>query len=171
MITQILKNDCTDLRKLFNRTAYLLLCITGILIWVLFSASFTFALDTNLPKSKVDTKDRNSDGKPDIWIYYNEKGEHIKSEADRNFDGKVDYTRYLAKVKIDREEGDIDFDGAIDTWVYYSDGMKVRGERDTNRDGKPDIFIYYEADKIAGLEKDIDFDGKIDQTTGKIPKK
>ena len=121
--------------------------------------------------TKVETRDRNEDGTADIWLYRNEKGEHIKSEADRDYDGKPDYWRYLDNGRIEREEGDLDFDGELDIWVYYSDGKKARGEKDNNKDGKPDMFIYYDqTGQMAGLQKDTDFDGKIDETVGVIPK-
>jgi len=121
--------------------------------------------EINPSSLKVETKDKNNDGKPDVWLYYNDKKEHVKSGADKNYDNKVDYVRYLSNNKPVKEEGDLNFDGVSDIWVYYENGKKAKAERDTNFDTKPDIFIYYSNDKIIKVEKDTDFDGKIDETT------
>jgi antitoxin component YwqK of YwqJK toxin-antitoxin module len=63
-------------------------------------------------------KDRNLDGKWDVWTYY-KNGHLVRSEFDNNFDGKPD-----------------------ETWTY-SNGSPVTLEKDCDFNGTPDIFCTY----------------------------
>ena len=71
------------------------------------------------PIPKVVEIDRNHDGVPDRFEYYNPDG------------------------SVDRIETDTNFDGKIDEWVYYKNGVVVRAEKDTTGSGKPDTWMKY----------------------------
>jgi hypothetical protein len=84
--------------------------------------------------------DRNGDGETDYRVYYDSGGKVAREELDFNFDGKMD-TFYSYKDGIlQREELDTHFDGKIDISVYLLDGTYVqRYERDLDGDGTPDV--------------------------------
>jgi len=64
--------------------------VIGILIGILISgAGFTVYNYTHKHFSGVAKYDQNKDSKPDL-LYYYENGILVKSEEDRNFDGKMD---------------------------------------------------------------------------------
>lgn len=128
-----------------------LICIIIICFFTLPVFSDTFGNDTN------------SDGKDDSWLK-REDGKKIFL-SDQNHDGEVD-----SKVIFDtrdrkiREEYDHNYDGAMDTFYFYTSGIFVRQEIDSNYDGKTDIWIFmYKGRYIKRYEVDTDFDGKVDK--------
>lgn len=67
-----------------------------------------------------------------------------KIEVDRNYDGTPDRFEYYDKDgKIVQVETDTDFNGKTDEWVYYKNGVVEKAEKDTNGDGKPDTWLAY----------------------------
>ena len=84
------------------------------------------------PFKNVEVRDVNSDGVPDLWIYYNPQkmGEIIRQEEATQADGRVD------------------------TWSYFKDGKMVRREVDTRQSGRPDTVYFYDGDKIVREERD-----------------
>jgi hypothetical protein len=116
----------------------------------------------------VEERDRNGDGKTDIWRY-SKDGILVRSEVDSDYDGKVDYWAYYKNGKTERQEIDRNNDGRKDAWAYFEDGVKVRQEVDSNHDGKVDTWFYYKLGKLCGRAVDIDFDGKIDEALGEVP--
>jgi len=67
-----------------------------------------------------------------------------KVEVDRNYDGVPDRFEYYDNDgKIVRVETDADFNGKTDEWVYYKNGVVEKAEKDTNGDGKPDTWLAY----------------------------
>jgi hypothetical protein len=92
----------------------------------------TPAPQTAPPFKNVEVRDINSDGVPDLWLYYNPQkpGEIIREEeASKN-------------------------DGRVNTWSYFKDGLLVRRELDTRGQGRADTVFYYVNDKIAREERD-----------------
>jgi hypothetical protein len=85
-------------------------------------------------------------------------------EADRNKDGVIDCRIYFdARGRKEREEFDYDFDGVMDDFVYYSDGVPVREEIDSDSNGKIDIWVYFaDGIYIRKYERDLDGDGIVD---------
>jgi len=85
-------------------------------------------------------------------------------ELDRNGDGKVDYrVVYDAKGKVLREEMDYNYDGVMDTFYYYADGVLSRVEIDSKNNGKIDIWVYLlEGKYIQRYERDTTGSGKPD---------
>lgn len=80
----------------------------------------------------VEIRDVNSDGVPDLWVYYNPQ--------------KPD--------EILRQEEASKADGRVDTWSYFRDGKMVRREVDTKQLGRPDTVYFYDNDRIAREERD-----------------
>lgn len=67
-----------------------------------------------------------------------------KVEVDRNYDGTPDrFEYYNPDGTISRIETDIDFNGKTDEWVYYKNGVVEKAEKDTNGDGKADTWMRY----------------------------
>lgn len=65
-------------------------------------------------------------------------------EVDRNYDGVPDRFEYYNKDStVDHIETDTDFNGKVDEWVYYKNGIVEKAEKDTNGDGKPDTWMKY----------------------------
>ncbi|RKX78898.1 MAG: hypothetical protein DRP87_05015 [Spirochaetes bacterium] len=120
-----------------------------------------------LPLSAFSTSgvasDTNGDGKSDQWVEKKENGDTIL-RIDRNSNGKVDY---LVKIneqgKKIYEEIDFNYDGVMDDFYYYIEGVLKRREIDTNFDGKIDLWVYIDKGiYIESYEQDKDFDGEID---------
>jgi hypothetical protein len=106
--------------------------ISCIIILFCLSASLCLAED-------IKKEDKNKDGKPDVWVYYDDNKRPVKIESDRNYDGK------------------------LDLWVSYGEKGQRRTEIDLNFDGRPDMYSYYQDGQRVKLEIDIDYDGKLDQ--------
>jgi hypothetical protein len=84
------------------------------------------------PFKNVEIKDINSDGVPDLWVYYDPQ--------------KPD--------EIIRQEEASKADGRVDTWSYFKAGKMVRREVDTKQLGRPDTVYFYDNDQIAREERD-----------------
>ncbi len=85
-------------------------------------------------------------------------------ETDRNSDGEIDYLLIVddKNLKI-TEKLDFNYDGAMDDFYYYSNGVIKRREIDSNYDGNVDIWVYIvEGVYIEKYERDSDFDGIVD---------
>jgi hypothetical protein len=85
--------------------------------------------------------------------------------SDRDNDGAVDYLLQLdGEGNKLYEELDFNYDGTMDDFYFYSDGILARREIDTNYDGEVDVWVYlHEGVYIERYERDFDFDGTIDQ--------
>ena len=109
------------------------------------------------------TVDVNGDGKPDITHVMNGDREVCRI-VDLNFDGAIDaFIYYDDKGRERRRESDYDRDGRPDEISFYENGALVRKERETNFDNKIDTWDYYEGGRLARRERDSDGDGVIDQ--------
>jgi len=115
----------------------------------------------------VEERDRNRDGKTDIWRY-SKDGILVRSEVDSDYDGTIDFWAYYKNGRTERQEMDRNNDGTRDARAYFEDGVKVRQEVDSNHDGKVDAWFYYELGKLCGRAADIDFDGKVDEVLGEV---
>lgn len=119
-------------------------------------------------QERVETRDTNKDGKPDVFIRVKDK-KAVSSTVDRNRDGKPDlFRRYTPQGLPDSDEGDLDFDGRIDYWVWYTQGLKTSAAQDRNKDGEPDAWFFYESVswRVTGGAVDEDFDGKYEKQWG-----
>lgn len=98
-------------------------------------------------------------------------------EVDTNLDGVKDVIRtFNDKGDPQKEEADSNYDGKIDTWLFFTSGRLSREERDTNFDGKPDVWKHYVIDedltkkerdpnaplRLQRIQRDLNFDDKPD---------
>ncbi len=84
---------------------------------------------------------------------------------DRNNDGKIDHAVQFGKEdKKLREALDYNYDGFMDDFYVYEDGILIKEMLDTNFDHKVDLWVYIsEGMYIVKYERDTDFDGEIDE--------
>ncbi len=97
------------------------------------------------------TDDRNNDGIVDHAVQYGKNGKMVVAEVfDYNFDGKMDdFYTYDNGVLI-LEELDTNYDGLVDIWVHVYKGVYVAAyERDSNFDGTLDIVKQYGKESIV----------------------
>lgn len=113
--------------------------------------------------SNSERVDVNGDGKPDLSTV--KSGSRVICKAvDLNFDGAIDtFVYYDDQGRERRRESDFDRDGRPDEIAYYEGGVVVRKERETNFDDKIDTWDYYRGDRIVRRERDSDGDAIIDQ--------
>jgi len=84
--------------------------------------------------------DKNNDGKIDQTMVLDSKGNKLYEELDFDFDGEMDDFCFYANGVLERELVDTNFDGRIDLWVYMRKGVYVeRYERDRDYDGVVDL--------------------------------
>ena len=95
-----------------------------------------------------------------------EEGEEDSTwiRTDRDEDGNFDYNLRVNEMgRKMYEELDFNYDGAMDDFYYYSDGVLERREIDSNYDEDIDIWVYiHEGVYIERYEMDKDFDGEVD---------
>lgn len=85
----------------------------------------------------------------------------VQRSLDVNDDGRPEEIRYedADTGLLLRTEHDRDFDGKLDAWVTYQDGEPVIQVIDRNGDGKPDAWERYEDGRVAARTLDEDGDG------------
>ena len=106
-----------------------------------------------------ETVDRNGDGTPDLWAYY--EGLRLKREVlDENHDGRPDRVlHYDANRRLTRSEEDSDGDGELETVSIYRDGELARKRADSSGDGQADSWSFYHGGELVRHELDRDGDG------------
>lgn len=109
--------------------------------------------------------DLNGDGTVDMTQYYDAREEKVRESLDQDFDGKVDSVLFFEKGVNIRTERDVDGNGQADVWLYYEKGKLARKERDTNADGKVDKWEYWEGGQVDRIGDDMDGDGNVDRWT------
>lgn len=112
--------------------------------------------------------DLNRDGKKDVIRYYDDEGDSIREDSDRNFDGRIDLSTAYEDNRVVFKEEDNNYDGVIDARIYFDNGQVVRAERDlVGRSGagsfKPTRWEYYENGRMVRMGTDLDGDGKVDR--------
>jgi len=110
---------------------------------------------------EAKTEDKNNDGRPDMWIYYDNNQRPVKIESDRNYDGKLDLWISYGEKGRRKTEIDMNFDGRPDMYSYYQYGQRVKLEMDINYDGKLDQISDYRDGKLIKMQK-ADKDGKLE---------
>jgi len=112
--------------------------------------------------------DLNGDRRKDIVRLYNDEGQPVREEADRDFDGRIDEITQFTKGRLALREVDSSGNGVIDTKIFYEAGVPVRAERDmsgrsTVAAWQPDRWEYYTDGRTARVGTDLDGDGKVDR--------
>lgn len=123
----------------------------------------SFHHDDCSPGGDAKTVDVNNDGRPDI-VHVMKDGREACRIVDLNFDGAVDvYIYYDEKGQERRREADFDRDGRPDQISILKDGQLVENQRETNFDDKIDTWDYYQNGVLLRRERDSDGDAIIDQ--------
>jgi len=107
--------------------------------------------------------DTNLDGIKDTVRTFNQKGEAMHEEADRDFDGRIDLWINFVDGRMAEEDVDTNNDGKPDVWKFYADGQLQRIRRDRNFDGKPDIWEIYSRGRLERVGLDDSYDGHVDR--------
>ncbi len=109
--------------------------------------------------------DTNLDGIKDVVRTFNEKGEPLHEEADKNFDGKIDDWVNFAAGRIEEEDVDTTFStGRPNVWKFYVDGQlsRIRQNRHCTN-GKPDTWEIYYNDRLERVGNDETCDGHVNR--------
>jgi hypothetical protein len=107
--------------------------------------------------------DTNLDGIKDVVRTFNQKGEALHEEADRDYDGKVDVWLNFVDGRLAEEDVDTNKDGKPDIWKFYANGQLQRIRRDRNGDGKPDVWEIYAKGRLERVGMDENTDGHVDR--------
>ncbi|MBX3191616.1 MAG: hypothetical protein KF819_31780 [Labilithrix sp.] len=107
--------------------------------------------------------DTNLDGIKDVVRTFNQKGEALHEEVDRDYDGKVDVWINFVDGRMAQQDIDTNRDGKPDVWKFYVNGQLQRIRRDRNFDGKPDIWEIYSHGRLERVGLDETYDGHVDR--------
>ena len=107
--------------------------------------------------------DTNLDGIKDVVRTFNQKGEAIHEEVDRNYDGRIDLWINFVDGRLAQEDVDTNNDGKADVWKFYVNGQLQRIRRDRNFDGKADIWEIYSHGRLERVGLDDTYDGHVDR--------
>ncbi len=107
--------------------------------------------------------DTNLDGIKDVVRTFNQKGEALHEEADRDYDGRIDVWINFVDGRIAEEDVDTNRDGKPDVWKFYTNGQLQRIRRDRNGDGKPDVWEIYAKGRLERVGVDENSDGHVDR--------
>jgi hypothetical protein len=107
--------------------------------------------------------DTNLDGIKDVVRTFNQRGEALHEEADRDYDGKIDVWINFVDGRIAQEDIDTNRDGKPDVWKFYVNGQLQRVRRDRNGDGKPDVWEFYSKGRLERIGVDETYDGHVDR--------
>jgi hypothetical protein len=113
--------------------------------------------------SSAEKLDANGDGRPDVTSV--KSGNAVSCQAfDLNFDGKIDSWVYFdASGKVRRREIDYDRDGRIDEISIFRSGVLSEKHRATTLNNRLDTWDFFSAGKLARTERDSDGDAVVDQ--------
>ena len=128
------------------------------------SAPITPVYDKQTGRLRTLKYDSNGDGRVDMTSTM-DGAKVVSVEIDRDFDGKPDRWEYYdADQKVTKVGFSRAGDGTEDAWSYSdADGAIARVEISTRRDGKVQRVEHYRDGKVASAEEDTDADGKPDK--------
>jgi hypothetical protein len=94
---------------------------------------------------RISTVDRNGDGRPDLWQYYNAAGTLLAVETDTNFDGQSDSDQQFVDGRLVRLERDRNFDGRVDLIEEFDPMSRepIRSTVDIDFDGRADLLTLF----------------------------
>ena len=106
-----------------------------------------------------DVVDRNADGRPDLWVYYDGR-KRVREVLDEDHDGRADRILYYEDgTTLVRAEEDLDGDTRMETVSLYEAGQVVRKRTDSKGDGQSDSWSFYQGGELIRHELDRDGDG------------
>lgn len=131
--------------------------------------------------------DHDGNGSLDERWFTSTAGTIIRTEIDRDFDGKTDIIyRYDRQGRLDTADSDDNFDGAFETKWNYIRGNATYAEVDSDSDSSPDLILrlsngvlasteylvpgisqpvrkeYFDLNRLTSAEVDSDRDGQLD---------
>lgn len=126
---------------------------------VLCGAFLLFGCANSEPSFKL-ILDENKDGKRDV--FFEEDKKHLYELRDSNFDGKVDQSHAFKKQSGEQVQSSFDqnFDGYMETFMYYRDEKVFFHWVDTDLDGVGELFFFYKNDVLSHSKKYISQSGK-----------
>jgi len=120
---------------------------------------WTYAPSDKLLKSEID---RNLDGKIDYIVRHGRNGVAETAEADDNFDGVFESRNSFRTSNVELSETDTDGDGYRDLRWHYLNGVLSTAEFMNPSTFFPLRVEHYVLGKLATAEVDSDKDGKLD---------
>jgi len=119
--------------------------------------------DCDVAAASAERMDANGDGVADVTSV--KAGNQVSCQAfDLNFDGKVDSWVYFEpNGQVRRRESDYDRDGRIDEIAVFSAGVLSEKHRATTMLNRLDTWDFYKAGVLARTERDSDGDAQVDQ--------
>ncbi len=106
--------------------------------------------------------DENHDGRVDRVLSYDEDHRLVRSEEDRDGDGRFETVSQFESGELHRRQTDDNGDGKTDSWTFFSGGEMVRHEVDRDADGMKDLSMIYSAGELIREEEDRNGDGRPD---------
>lgn len=120
---------------------------------------WTFAPRGTLLKSEVD---RNLDGKVDYIIHHDSAGLIETAEADDNFDGIFETRNRFRSGNLELSEADTDDDRYHDLRWHYTSGILTSAEYMNSSTFLPLRVEFYRLGKLTTAQVDSDKDGQLD---------
>ena len=119
--------------------------------------------ECDVEAANAERLDANADGVADVTTV--KSGNAISCQAfDLNFDGKVDSWVYFdPNGQVRRRESDYDRDGRIDEIAMFNAGVLVEKHRATTLANRLDTWDFFKAGALARTERDSDGDSVVDQ--------
>ena len=95
---------------------------------------------------RLQTEDTNHDGRPDIWRYYDARGELTHVTIDSNFDGHPDREEEYRHGSLSRRDTDRNFDHRVDLVEDFdpSTHEHVKSTVDADFDGRADLLVLFQ---------------------------
>jgi len=95
---------------------------------------------------RVQTEDTNHDGRPDIWRYYDARGELTHVTIDSNFDGRPDREEQYRQGALSRRDSDRNFDDRVDLVEEFdaSTHAQLKSIVDVDFDGRADLLVLFQ---------------------------
>jgi len=119
--------------------------------------------ECDLASSSAEKLDANGDGKADVTLV-RDGGREVCRGVDLNFDGTIDTWVYFGSDgKVRRRENDYDRDGRVDEISTFRGGQLAEKQRATMLRNKLDTWEFYQAGQLARTERDSDGDRVVDQ--------
>jgi tetrahydromethanopterin S-methyltransferase subunit G len=118
-----------------------------------------FYRDNRIVRTEID---RNLDGKTDAISYFNLKGLLYKAETDDDFDGTYETVYKYRRGNLHTQESDLDQDGHVDYLVYFNNGLLSEIIITGPDPDSPRKKQRYHMNKLVGADYDADGDGLYD---------
>lgn len=119
--------------------------------------------ECDVNSSSAERLDANGDGKTDVTIV-REGSREVCRAVDLNFDGIIDsWVYYDGSGQVRRRESDYDRDGRIDEITTFKGGVITEKQRATMLANRVDTWEFYTSGKLARSERDSDGNQVVDQ--------